>query len=212
MGCHGALNGMHAAYHILNSNSQARVLLCAAELCSLHMQYGSDAGSAVANALFADGAAALILGGANKSQATLGAVAEVGSCLVPDSDDAMTWHIGDNGFEMTLSPSVPGIIEKYLPKWMENWLSQKGLAISDIKGWAVHPGGPRILDAVETSLHLPKTALSYSRDILSNYGNMSSPTVLFILDSLRELCGRIPLPCVILGFGPGLIVEAVLLN
>jgi predicted naringenin-chalcone synthase len=184
------------------------VLLCAAELCTLHMQYGSDPDSLVANALFADGAGALVLGNSTGSEPSLGSIKAVGSCLVPDCEDAMSWNIGDHGFQMTLSSQVPALIKENLRGWIVPWLAQFGLRISDVQAWAVHPGGPRILDAVESALSLPKEALSASREILAKHGNMSSPTVLFVLEKLRA-GGKIPAPCVILGFGPGLMVEAV---
>ena len=212
MGCHGALNGLQAARDILNANSDACVLLCAAELCSLHMQYGHQDGSAVANALFADGAAAAILGRGSDSASTLGGIAAVGSLVVPESRDAMSWRIGDHGFEMTLSSRIPDLIERHVPQWMDNWLGSAGLKVGEIAAWAVHPGGPRILDAVEKSLNLPCPMLKVSREILGDHGNMSSPTVLFILDRLRQTAGKMPLPCVMLGFGPGLTIEAVLLR
>ena len=212
MGCHGALNGLQAARDILNANASACVLLCAAELCSLHMQYGHQDGSAVANALFADGAAAAILGRGAETASTLGSIANVGSLLVPNSDDAMSWRIGDHGFEMTLSSRIPDLIETHVPLWMENWLGSAGLRVAEIASWAAHPGGPRILDAVEKSLGLPRPMLKSSREILADHGNMSSPTVLFILERLRQTIGNVPLPCVMLGFGPGLTIEAVLLK
>jgi predicted naringenin-chalcone synthase len=95
-----------------------------------------------------------------------------------------------------------------LRDWVSSWLAEKGLNLSDVKSWAVHPGGPRILDAVENALQLNSSALDASRRILAECGNMSSPTILFILDRLRKQ--QAPRPCVALGFGPGLAVEAAL--
>ena len=131
-----------------------------------------------------------------------------GSCLIPDSPDDMRWTVGDHGFEMTLSRRVPGLIAKHLRPWLESWLGDNGLSLADVRSWAVHPGGPKIISAVEESLELDFEALAASRAILAQYGNMSSPTVLFVLDQLRKSSS--PRPCVALGFGPGLVAEAAL--
>ena len=106
MGCHGAINGLRAAHAITTADPAARVLLCAVELCSLHYRFQWDPERIVANALFADGAAAIVAGGEAAPAGGWG-VAATGSCLLPDSQDAMTWRIGDHGFEMTLSARVP---------------------------------------------------------------------------------------------------------
>src|SRR5262249_50012277 len=110
--------------------------------------------------------------------------------------------------EMTLSKHVPGLIARHLRSWLADWLSAHGLSLEQVASWVVHPGGPRILAAVEESLGLVGRALDDSRAVLSQYGNMSSPTLLFILDRLRRRDA--PRPCVALGFGPGLAAEAVL--
>ncbi|CAN5512529.1 type III polyketide synthase [soil metagenome] len=213
MGCHGALNGLRVADAFCRSNPAAIVLLCAAEICSVHMQYEWSAQRLVANALFADGAAAAVLR-ASSDEAT-GAAGNAkyqssSSIVIGGSTEAMNWKIGDNGFLMTLEAEVPELIEKNLPAFLHGWLAQSGLAIRDIKSWAVHPGGPRILKAVGDCLELESEMLSWSRAVLAQYGNMSSPTVLFILDNLLKQSDK--LPCVMLGFGPGLTVEAALIN
>jgi predicted naringenin-chalcone synthase len=188
------------------SDSAACVLVCAVELCSLHYHYGWDPEKMVANALFADGAAALVGAAAGPEDAWR--VAATGSCLFPDSADAMTWTIGDHGFTMTLSSNVPDLIMGHLKPWVEGWLGEQGLKIGDIATWATHPGGPRVLVFVQMALGLPKGVHEASRQILAEHGNMSSPTVLFILDRLRQW--KAPRPCVALGFGPGLTAEAML--
>jgi predicted naringenin-chalcone synthase len=208
MGCHGALNGLRVADAFARSNPGTRILLCAVELCGLHYNYGWDPQLMVANALFADGAAALV--GRHAAGATSEAwrLVASGSCVIPDSEDAMTWIIGDHNFEMTLSKQVPGLIARNLRPWLSTWLKELDLDVTGIASWAVHPGGPRILKAVEEALALNRQALADSRTVLAEYGNMSSPTLLFILDRLRQRSA--PRPCVALGFGPGLVVEAAL--
>ena len=213
MGCHGALNGLRVARAFAASEPAARVLVCAAELCSLHFRFGWDAEQAVSNALFGDGAAALVgfgerwPGVKGEGDRAWRLVAN-GSQVMPDTAEAMSWRIGDNGFAMTLAPQVAGHIRANLRPWLQGWLARHDLAIGDVGSWAVHPGGPRILDAVGAALDLPPAALATSRTVLAECGNMSSPTVLFILDRLRR--AEAPLPCVALGFGPGLAIEAAL--
>ena len=206
MGCHGALNALRVAQGYCLSNPNAIVLVCAAEICSLHFQFGWHSSSLVANSLFADGAASLVL----KAGATGPRYAETGSYIVPESAEAMTWQIGDNGFVMQLANNVPEIIEAHLPAFISSFLAEQNLSIDEINGWAVHPGGPRILDSVQSCLSLNPGDLSMSRKILSECGNMSSPTLLFILQKLIALQDK--LPCILLGFGPGLTIEAALIR
>ena len=209
MGCHGAINGLRVALAYATADPGARVLLCAVELCSLHYRFQWDPERFIGNALFADGAAAIV--GSSVSPVNDDwHVTTTGSCLIPDSTDAMTWCVGDHGFEMTLSPRVPDLIGEHLRPWMVTWLADQGLAIDQIGCWAVHPGGPRIVAAVEESLGLPREATAVSREVLAQCGNMSSPTVLFILDRLRAR--QSPRPCVAIAFGPGLVAEAALLQ
>lgn len=219
MGCHGAINGLRAASAITSSNPNAKVLLCAVELCSLHYRFTWDPECIVGNALFADGAASMVLApqgtGRHQSSARW-EVQDTGSCVIPDSRDAMSWQIRDHGFEMRLSSDVGEKIEANLAEWMHGWLAKHELRIEDIDYWGVHPGGPRILDAVQSSLQLEEEALSTSMSILKQNGNMSSPTVLFILEQFlgrQASCdSQDPSYCVLLGFGPGLVAELALLR
>jgi predicted naringenin-chalcone synthase len=210
MGCHGALNGLRVALAFAGSQPDARVLLCAVELCSLHYHYGGDPKKMVGNALFADGAAAVVGVASASAPAEVWRVTAAGSCLIPDSELAMGWTIGDHGFDMTLSTRVPGLISRCLRPWLEHWLGRRGRDLRDVASWAIHPGGPRIVSAVEEPLGLAPAATEESRQVLQDHGNMSSPTVLFILDRLRRR--QAPRPCVALGFGPGLVAEAVLIE
>lgn len=208
MGCHGSINAMRVAQAIGEADRAACILLCAVELCSLHVRFQWDPERFLGNALFADGAAALVL----RSDASCDAwsVSATGSCLLPESQDAMSWRIGDHGYEMTLSPRVSELIHEHLRPWLSEWLKRQGTNLDEIGCWAVHPGGPKILKAVESCLELSPDATAVSHEILAKHGNMSSPTVLFILDELRKK-GASP-PCVVLGFGPGLVAEVALLS
>ena len=209
MGCHASFNAMAVARSFIMAQPDARVLVCSAELCSLHFAYGFDTQRMVANALFADGAAAAVLGASDQDQShEAWQLAQTGSCILPDSTDAMTWNIGNHGFVMTLSSRVPDLIAAHLRSWLEPWLAQQGLALSDIGSWAIHPGGPRIVESTEAALGLPDGIAKVSRQVLSDYGNMSSATILFILKQLRDAGAA--RPCVALGFGPGLAAEVML--
>lgn len=213
MGCHGALNGLRVAKAFAAADPNAVVAVCAVELCTLHHQYGWDPQEIVANSLFADGAAAVI--GCNSDEGAsnsreLPRLADNLSSVVPDTEEMMTWRIGDHGFRMTLSPEVPDIIRGHLPELLDSFLASNGVSRGDISGWAIHPGGPRILKACQESLDLTDDQLAASTDTLARCGNMSSPTVVFILDRLIQQ-GLTP-PFIMLGFGPGLNVEAALLR
>ena len=215
MGCHGALNGLRVASGFTGADPEACVLLCAVELCSLHLQYGWEPERIVANALFADGAAALVATGGRAAAEVpttlpLGRLMASGSLLVPASTDAMSWEIEDHGFAMGLSPRVPDLIGEHLRPWLEEWLAGHQLTPAAIGSWAIHPGGPRILSAVMEALGLDPRMMEPSRSVLKECGNMSSPTVLFILERLRRSSARGP--CLTMAFGPGLCVEVALLG
>ena len=236
MGCHGALNGLRVADAFLKADPRANVLLCCVELCSLHHQYGWSPDRIVSNALFADGAAAVVLTNADarssQSRQRLGAIGDgipssgelgdaatnqagwrliaSGSVVLPDTRDDMGWRIRDHGFQMTLSARVPDLIKQHLRSWLSEWLGSCGLSLDEIRSWAFHPGGPRILTAAGEALGLRREQWAVSESVLADFGNMSSPTILFILERLaREAASG---PCVALAFGPGLTIEAALLG
>jgi predicted naringenin-chalcone synthase len=208
MGCHGALNALRAAQAFILAEPSARVLLCCVELCSLHYQYGWDQEQVVANTLFADGAAAVVLSADAEHRPQSWRLAACGSCLLPDSEREMTWRITDHGFAMTLSPHVPDLIRRRLRPWLVEWLDRNGLRVEDIESWAIHPGGPRVIQATLEGLGLPAEASQASSAVLAEHGNMSSATVLFVLRRLQQ-AGASP-PCIALAFGPGLTAEAAL--
>ena len=208
MGCHGSLNGLRVARSFADGSPEHVSLVCSVELCTLHFSYGWDPDMMVANALFADGAAAVV-GRAADGAAGEWRIGGTGTFLIPGSRDDMTWRIGDHGFRMTLSARVPDLIEKHLAGWMVGWLAEHDLVLADVASWAVHPGGPRIVSSVERALGIDSSHAEVPRAVLSECGNMSSATILFILDRLRR--ADAPRPCVALAFGPGLVVEALLI-
>ncbi|MBT8397650.1 MAG: type III polyketide synthase, partial [Gemmatimonadetes bacterium] len=209
MGCHGSLNGLRVASSFAGADPEARVLVSSVELCTLHMSYEWDPDTLVANSLFGDGAGAVVGAGEGVPvRSEPWHLTASGTCRLPDSADAMSWRIGDHGFRMTLSSRVPEIIEAHLRGWLVGWLEGHGLGLEDVETWAVHPGGPRILSSVGSALDLGPSENEVSRSVLAEFGNMSSATILFILDRLRR--GNAPRPCVALAFGPGLVAEAAL--
>ena len=241
MGCHGALNGLRVARAYADSQPDACVLVCAVELCSVHYQYGWTGDWLVSNAIFADGAAALVgggtrprapvdpdggrlgadggtgadadAGGSASAASRAGAngaweLARSGAALLEDSAELMSWRIGNHGFEMSLSARVPGVIERELRPWLDTWLASQDSSVDRIATWAVHPGGPRILESVAQATGISRDDYAISQEVLGEFGNMSSPTILFILERLRKRGA--PLPCLAIGFGPGLAVEAAL--
>jgi predicted naringenin-chalcone synthase len=206
MGCHGALNGLRVASALAGGGP---VLVVCVELCTLHFQYSSDAEQLVANALFADGAAAAVV-----SDRPLGGSMRIGassSMLVPGTAELMSWKVGDAGFEMGLSSRVPGVIREGAGAFVRGWCDAAGVERESIRQWCVHPGGPKVLDAVRDGLGLDEAAISASRRVLREHGNMSSPTVLFILNAMMRdgnAEGAVPL----LAFGPGLTIEGLMLH
>lgn len=210
MGCAGGIAGLRLAKAFVEADAEAVVLMTCVELCSAHFQRDGDVDQAVANALFADGAASCVIrAGANGK-----GIARVGRCstrLLPGTRDVMSWRIGDEGFKMTLAGEVPSLIEQGIGEWAKRELSASGLEPGDIRGWCVHPGGPKILNAVERGLGLLSESLADARQVLSRHGNMSSTTVFFVLDRVRSRVME-PCPAVLLGFSPGLTAELAVLE
>lgn len=223
MGCHGAINGLRAARAVTESDPAALVLLCAVELCSLHYRFTWDSEGIIGNALFADGSAAMVLGGSDAQPVTPAVpwqVVDTGSIVIADSKQSMSWSIGDHGFDMRLSSDIGEKIEQQLAGWLTSWLGRHQLGLSDIDYWGVHPGGPKIVTAVKSSLGLSDDDLRTSRAILARHGNMSSPTVLFILNEFQQASAATQTRvrqtparhCILLGFGPGLVAEVAILS
>jgi len=208
MGCHAALNGLRVARAFAEADADAVVLLCCVELCSLHLQYGGDPEQVVANALFADGAAAVVASAQRPSSHPAVVLEANGSTVIPGSAELMHWRIADHGFSMGLSPQVPQAVAQALRPWLDDWLGGWDLTPASINSWAMHPGGPRILSACAEVLELSPEQLQTSRTVLHDHGNMSSATVLFILQRLRQFAT--PGPGLALAFGPGLCAEVAL--
>ena len=200
MGCYAAVAALRVAYHIARSDPVARVLVVTVELSSLHLMETDDIEPMLAMLQFADGAAAAIV----SAEPGPIAINRFFAATLPDSSELIQWTIGDSGFEMQLSGKVPARIAQALqdPALRQEILQH---CAADEVAWAVHAGGRSILDAVEHALALPSDALDPSRAVLSSYGNMSSATLMFVLDGLMAQDDR--RDGIALAFGPGLAAE-----
>ncbi|HEU4346236.1 MAG TPA: type III polyketide synthase [Actinoplanes sp.] len=211
MGCYAALPGLGTAADFVVARRRPAMLLCT-ELTSLHIQPvggRTDIQQIVSHALFSDAAAAVVLTPGDHHRGY--AVREVAAVTDTTTADHMTWEVTDLGFRMGLSPKVPTVLSLHVRKLVDDLLARHGQVIADVDGWAVHPGGPKILEVVGERLGLPAEALAASRGVLSAYGNCSSPTVLLVLDALRKR-PHPPRTVVMLAFGPGLTLYVALLR
>jgi predicted naringenin-chalcone synthase len=218
MGCYAALPGLGAVGDFTVARSRPSVLLCL-ELPSLHAQPATttttdrrasedDVQQMVAHALFSDAAAAVVLQPGGPGVELVDVVALTDS----STSDHMTWDITDLGFKMGLSPRVPDVLALHVVDVVDDLLSRHGVRREGVAGWAVHPGGPRIIDVVEDRLGLDPTLLEASRGVLRDFGNCSSATVLLVLDRVLH-DGIDPGDHVVaMAFGPGLTLYAALLR
>ena len=204
MGCYAAINALKLARHIVRSEPEAHVLLLNLELCTLHLQESQDLEQVLSFLVFADGCAASIVS-ANPTGLALDSFCAV---VIPDTHELITWRVRELGFDMYLSGKVPGAIGKSLKNASQ---ILAGASPADIDLWAVHPGGRSILDAVEEGLNLGKTALDTSRDILARFGNMSSATIMFVLEAVMRNAKSGQRGCA-MSFGPGLTAETLLFH
>ena len=205
MGCYAAVSALKLARHIVRSEPQARVLVVSLELCTLHLQEVDDLEQVLTFLVFGDGCAAALVT-AEPHGLRLDRFKAV---VAPQTGQHITWDIGDLGFDMFLSGQVPGAIGTALRTSRQEVLDGADPAHIDL--WAVHPGGRSVLDAVEQALDLGPEALQASREVLRLYGNMSSPTVLFVLEALMRHAEAGQRGCA-MAFGPGLTAETLLFS
>ena len=225
MGCYAAFNALKVADSIAKAQPDANVLIVCTELCSIHFQKGVDEDTLLANALFADGSAAAVVS-QNTNLGTIKLSMEQFYCdLAPEGQQDMAWHIGNAGFEMRLSSYVPKIIKKEIRHVTHRLMqhlaytdAEEGGEVSSpsapVDYYAIHPGGKRILQVIEEVLALDKDDNRYAYDVLRQYGNMSSPTILFVLQALQRTLSVTDHDKQVLGlaFGPGLTLESMLLR
>lgn len=211
MGCYAAFNGIKAGDAFCKADPEAVVLVVCVELCSIHFQKQATDDNMLANALFADGASALIMQTKPMSGANL--VPEAfHNALSFTNEPQMAWRVGNAGFEMKLTSYVPEIIQGGIKKLTDEMLSKIKKDFDAIKHFAIHPGGKKILEAIESKLGISKDDNQHAYVVLNQYGNMSSPTVLFVL--YRLLSGLTSKnngeDVLSFAFGPGLTLESIL--
>lgn len=208
MGCYAAVNSLRLAHHFVRSDPAARVLVVNLELCTLHFQPTTSVQEVLSMLLFGDGAAATLV----TADETGLALRDFRAASIEGTGEAITWRIGDNGFDMHLSGEVPGRIARALALETErndDGGLLRGTRPSDYDLWAVHAGGRTILDAVETGFDLAPKMMQWSRGVLRDFGNMSSATLMFVLDRInRRPRGETPGNGFAVAFGPGLAAES----
>ena len=214
MGCYAAFPALRMAEQFCRARHDAVVLVVCIELCSLHLQIDAAEDSLLANSLFADGAAAALV--TTRPPRAPRRVLELdlfSTRQVPEGWEQMAWTIGDHGFAMTLSSYVPKLLKGCIGALIEEMLGDCGIERSNIDAWAVHPGGKAILRGVESGLHLDADDLRLCHEVLSKYGNMSSASILFVLQRwLQEASLLSGHTIAAMAFGPGLTVELALLK
>lgn len=213
MGCYGAFNAMKVAEATCKADPAAKVLIVSVELCTIHFQKNESLDSIFSNAIFADGAAAILVEGNVKNKKQL-AFSAFHCDLLPQNSKDMAWHIADSGFDIVLSSYIPQAIETGIKEFAQRLLHENKLSLQDVDLFAIHPGGNKILKACEEALEISEHDNRYSYQVLKNYGNMSSATVLFVLKALwndlqESHIGNKIFSC---AFGPGLTLESMLLE
>jgi alpha-pyrone synthase len=213
MGCYAAFNALKLAEAACSAKPESKALIVCTELCTIHFQKENSEDNILANALFADGAAAVLVESAPRPGLSL--MMERFHCqLATEGEHDMTWTVGNVGFEMRLSSYVPEFVRGGIKNLIRSLLSKIHRSLPEVAYFAIHPGGKKILEAIERELGLTKEHNKYAYEVLRKYGNMSSATVLFVL---KELCedlkqadhGKRILSC---AFGPGLTLESMLLK
>lgn len=206
MGCAAAFNALRLAKHIVAGQADAKVLVVCVELCTIHLPPGEERPSLIVGSLFADGAAACVVEATDRSSQDALVLDAFTTGVVPDSAGDMSWRIGDQGFVMGISSDVPRRIGGIATEAIHS-LFDLG---EQPQFWAIHPGGRAIVDRLVDLFQIAPQAVAPSYDVLRNYGNMSSPTILFVLDRMRRQLRRATVGelGVAMAFGPGLVAEA----
>ncbi len=209
MGCYAAFPALVRAADTVRARPGSHALVLCLELCTLHFQDDLSIDNLMAIALFADGAAAALVGDAPGGPRLL----DFRTYSDYQTLEHMAWHLTDHGFQMRLSAYVPNVLRAQVGPILEELLQPHGLTRQDIRFWGIHPGGSRILDYIQDALSLSAEEIKFSREILRQYGNMSSPTILFVLEEMRQHGNPQPGDYgVLMAFGPGLTMEMCLLQ
>ncbi|MFT4092175.1 MAG: type III polyketide synthase [Niabella sp.] len=208
MGCYAAIHGLKHAHYITAKEPDAKVLVVCVELCTLHFQKEKTIDNITSTIIFSDGAAAVLVEGSN-SRKPGWLIKDFYSEINFEGLEDMAWKIAADGFLMTLTGNVPGILEAQCDHIINNALQHYKLQRNEVDAWCVHPGGRKILEAIQKGCGITRDQLAESYSVLSGYGNMSSPTVLFVLEKIINKARQHPEIKDIVGmaFGPGLTLE-----
>lgn len=214
MGCYGAINALKTADYICRANPEAKVLVVSVELCTLHFQKENTLDNWVANSLFSDGAAAVLV--ENNQQRSTDTISlelkHFYTEFLPGASQEMGWYIGNTGFEMKLTSKVTRQIRKNIAAVTHRLMENAGMVFNQIDAFAIHPGGRKILEAVEEALELPEESNDLAYQVLREYGNMSSATILFVLKKLLDRTIGNDQHILSFAFGPGLTMEGLVLK
>ena len=213
LGCVAGAAGIARMHDLLIGRPDGIGVLLSVELCSLTVQRGDrSVPNLVASGLFGDGAAAVVAVGANR-KADGPRVLDSRSHLYPDTERTMGWDVGPTGLKIVLDAEVPSLVRKYLGDDIRGFLSDHGLIVEDVAAWVSHPGGPKVIEAIESELMLPGSPLEMTWRSLARVGNLSSASVLHVLaDTLNERPPPPGTPGLLLAMGPGFCSELVLLE
>ncbi len=206
MGCYAAFPALKMAHSFCTADPDAVVLVITCELCSLHLQIDDDIDQILAASVFADGAAGVLVSTKEPEKSGY-RLDEFSSALAYEGEKDMAWTISDTGFKMVLSSYIPSIIEANIDDIMQPMFESLEITKQDIDMWAVHPGGRAIIDKVEQGMKVDSDKVIPSRTVLANYGNMSSATILFVLDEIRRSSLNSHSKVLPIAFGPGLTIE-----
>ncbi|MDX2139252.1 MAG: type III polyketide synthase [Chloroflexota bacterium] len=212
MGCYGAFPGLRRALDHVLARPGGMSLMLSLELCTLHLQFDDSAESVVSTSLFADGTGMALLGAGDEAAAAPAFIDSETYCDYQTLDH-MSFNLTDQGFRMYLSSYVPDLLAANVEAFVERLLNRNGLTRADIRFWAIHPGSQRIVEYIQAQLGLAPTQVQASLDTLRDFGNMSSATVLFVLERImRDGQPQRGDYAVMMAFGPGLTMEAMLLR
>jgi predicted naringenin-chalcone synthase len=211
MGCYGMFHGWKIAENELKASQSKRVLISSVELCSLHFQRNLENSDILANAIFGDGAACCVLTSIKPTERPFLELLKTGTHLFPEGAEDLKWEVSDTGFEMILSSELPRLIRNNLKGVIDRFLREQGLDRTEIDFFAIHPGGPKILEESKNALMIDSESMNSSTQVLRDFGNMSSTTILFILNDLLEKLRKVKPKktqnILALAFGPGFTIE-----
>jgi alkylresorcinol/alkylpyrone synthase len=208
LGCAGGVNGLSIASRLASAEPGSRWLMVTVETCSISIRLdSSDPAAVVATALFGDGAAAAVVTSGEHSLARITGSAER---IWPDTLRIMGWDVEDPGLAVVFDRAIPPFIEAELAQAIDDMCARLGIARKDIDRFCCHPGGVKVIDAIESALELNQGELNLEREVLRDYGNMSAPTVMFVLD--RLIAQGLPKRVMMTAFGPGFTCAGLLLE